>query len=111
MGNTSLSHDELRSFIEDVSTEYYGDTYHLIVKNCNHFTNDLTMRLVGKEIPGFINRMARIGLCINCVLPEYLKVDSVKSPTDYQQLEGIIKHMPYNDFFSYSTYFPSFLIL
>jgi hypothetical protein len=61
LGSTNMSRSEFRSFMEHLSAEYHGDTYHLIAKNCNHFTDEVCKRLTGKPIPGWINRMARLG--------------------------------------------------
>ncbi len=74
LGTTDLSPLEFRSFIEKCADEYCGDTYHLIARNCNHFTDDLCQRLTGKRIPGWVNRLARIGYMCNCLLPEGLQV-------------------------------------
>jgi hypothetical protein len=62
LGSTNLSRSEFQSFIEHLSAKYHGDTYHLIAKNCNHFTDEVCKRLTGKPIPGWVNRMARLGL-------------------------------------------------
>lgn len=61
LGTTEMSRNEFRSFMESLSSSYHGDTYHLIAKNCNHFTDDVCLRLTGKPIPGWINRLARVG--------------------------------------------------
>jgi hypothetical protein len=61
IGRTSLQPLEFRDFIQRMASEYHGDTYHLISKNCNHFTDDLSTRLTGKPIPGWVNRLAKIG--------------------------------------------------
>ncbi|CAI0524565.1 unnamed protein product [Linum tenue] len=61
LGNTNLSRAEVQTLMEHISADYHGDCYHLIAKNCNHFTNEACMRLTGKPIPGWINRMARLG--------------------------------------------------
>ncbi|KAE8670850.1 PPPDE thiol peptidase family protein [Hibiscus syriacus] len=78
---------EFRSFIEDVASEYHGDTYHLISKNCNHFTDDMALRLMGKSIPGWVNRMARLGSLCSCLLPESLQVTKVKELPEYHDIE------------------------
>lgn len=52
---------EFRTFIENLASDYHGDTYHLISKNCNHFTDDVALRLTGKQIPGWVNRLAKLG--------------------------------------------------
>lgn len=61
LGHTNKSYSEFRNFIVSVASEYHGDTYHLMSKNCNHFTDDMAQRLTGKGIPGWVNRLARIG--------------------------------------------------
>lgn len=61
MGSIDMSRSEIQSFMEHMSALYHGDTYHLIDKNCNHFTEDVCMRLTGRPIPGWVNRLARLG--------------------------------------------------
>ncbi len=74
LGTTNLSALEFRSFIEQCADEYHGNTYHLIAKNCNHFSDDISRRLIARSIPGWVNRLARIGYMCNCLLPEGLQV-------------------------------------
>ncbi|KAE8718784.1 hypothetical protein F3Y22_tig00109987pilonHSYRG00012 [Hibiscus syriacus] len=69
------------------ASEYHGDTYHLISKNCNHFTDDMAHRLTGKSIPGWVNRMARLGSLCSCLLPESLQVTKVKELPEYHDIE------------------------
>ncbi|MBA0563782.1 hypothetical protein Golob_008746 [Gossypium lobatum] len=61
LGSTNMSRSEFRLFIEQLSQKYHGDTYHLITKNCNHFTDEVCLQLTGKPIPGWVNRLARLG--------------------------------------------------
>jgi hypothetical protein len=92
LGTTDLSPLEFRSFVEQCADEYYGDTYHLIAKNCNHFTDDLCRRLMGKSIPGWVNRLARIGYACNCLLPEGLQVSAMMDTAEFQHVEEEIAH-------------------
>lgn len=62
LGRIDMPPSEFRAFIESVASEYHGDTYHLITKNCNHFTDDMSWRLTGKGIPGWVNRLAKLGI-------------------------------------------------
>eukprot|EP00252_Welwitschia_mirabilis_P026503 TRINITY_DN8717_c0_g1_i2.p1 TRINITY_DN8717_c0_g1~~TRINITY_DN8717_c0_g1_i2.p1 ORF type:complete len:289 (-),score=26.33 TRINITY_DN8717_c0_g1_i2:295-1161(-) len=78
IGNTHLSPSQLRAFIERIAGDYNGDTYHLIAKNCNHFCRDVCFKLTGKSIPGWVNRLARIGSVCNCLLPKSLHVSAVR---------------------------------
>ncbi|CAL5048261.1 unnamed protein product [Urochloa decumbens] len=79
IGRTSMSPMEFREFIQRMASEYHGDTYHLISKNCNHFTDDLSTRLTAKPIPGWVNRLARLGAFCNCLLPESMRLESTET--------------------------------
>ena len=61
---------ELRKVISDLRTDFGPDSYNLIRKNCNHFANALVWALLGKPIPGYVNRLADIGTCMACLLPK-----------------------------------------
>lgn len=63
MGTTCLDPFQIREFMERQSANYNGDTYHLIVKNCNHFCEDICYKLTGNPIPKWVNRLANIGIC------------------------------------------------
>ncbi|KAK8447076.1 hypothetical protein SEVIR_9G582700v4 [Setaria viridis] len=119
VGTTDLSRSQVRTCIEDLAEDYHGDTYHLIVKNCNHFTADACQRLTGKPVPGWVNRLARLGhissttnrLIIslilddadcqllrfgtagsffNCVLPESIKVSAVTNANGHPDFSGTL---------------------
>ncbi|XP_052210917.1 deSI-like protein At4g17486 isoform X2 [Diospyros lotus] len=83
LGSTDMSPSEFRSFMEHLSTRYHGDSYHLIAKNCNHFTDDVCMRLTGKRIPGWVNRLAQLGSFCNCLLPGNIQVSAVRHLPDH----------------------------
>ncbi|KAL8158710.1 hypothetical protein V2J09_000247 [Rumex salicifolius] len=83
LGKINMPHSDFRTFIENAASEYHGDTYHLIRKNCNHFTDDMAWRLTGKHIPGWVNRLAHLGSVCSCLLPESLQMTTVKEP-EYQ---------------------------
>jgi PPPDE putative peptidase domain len=65
LGRINMAPDQFREFIEGLACDYYGDTYHLISKNCNHFTDDVSSKLVGRHIPGWVNRLAKLGVCVD----------------------------------------------
>ncbi|KAK1413941.1 hypothetical protein QVD17_29678 [Tagetes erecta] len=84
LGYTDMSASEFRAFIESIASEYHGDTYHLISKNCNNFTDDISHRLNCKRIPGWVNRLAKLGSLCSCLLPESLEATTVKQlPENY----------------------------
>ncbi|CAI9757946.1 unnamed protein product [Fraxinus pennsylvanica] len=78
IGTTCLDSTQVRDFMERQAASYNGDTYHLIVKNCNHFCKDICYKLTGKRIPKWVNRLAKLGSVFNCVLPEALKITAVQ---------------------------------
>ncbi|PON99199.1 hypothetical protein TorRG33x02_050590 [Trema orientale] len=78
IGRTDLGPKDVRTLMEKLAEEYSGNTYHLITKNCNHFCNDVCIRLTGKPIPRWVNRLARLGLFCNCVLPAGLNETKVR---------------------------------
>ncbi|XP_042442186.1 deSI-like protein At4g17486 isoform X2 [Zingiber officinale] len=84
MGTTQLNPRQIREFVELESQNYNGDAYHLIVKNCNHFCKDIIFKLTGNSIPKWVNRLANIGSCCNCILPESLKVTAIHQDPDSQ---------------------------
>ncbi|KAJ1697518.1 hypothetical protein LUZ63_006030 [Rhynchospora breviuscula] len=91
VGTTSLDPLQVREFMEHQSMNYNGDTYHLIIKNCNHFCEDICFKLTGKPIPKWVNRLAKIGAVCNCILPESLKIAAVRQdpscPTEEEDNE------------------------
>eukprot|EP00249_Psilotum_nudum_P010846 c22804_g1_i1 orf=355-999(-) len=88
LGATDMDAAALREVIECIAGEYNGDMYHLIGRNCNHFSNDLSIRLTGRSIPGWINRLANIGSFCNCLLPEGLQIAAVHHTPEYHSFEG-----------------------
>lgn len=61
VGKTKLTKLEVRRRISKLSEEFSGKSYHLLNKNCNHFTQALCKDLVGDEnLPGWINRLATV---------------------------------------------------
>lgn len=78
IGTTNLDAKQAREFMEQNASSYNGDSYHLIVKNCNHFCKDVCYKLTGKKIPKWVNRLAKIGSSCNCILPETLKAATVQ---------------------------------
>ncbi|XP_058067554.1 deSI-like protein At4g17486 [Magnolia sinica] len=88
IGRTDLGPREVRSLMEKLAEVYTGNTYHLITKNCNHFCNDACMRMTGKRIPNWVNRLAKLGLLCRCVLPMDLHVTAVRHRSEERICEG-----------------------
>ncbi|XP_051150839.1 deSI-like protein At4g17486 [Andrographis paniculata] len=84
IGTTSLDAAQVREFMECQAMSYNGDTYHLIMKNCNHFCKDICYKLTGKRIPNWVNRLAKLGSIFSFALPEALKITAVQNDAKYQ---------------------------
>lgn len=68
-------HDQkfLYKTLNELKTEFVANEYSLIAQNCNHFAEALCLRLLGKRIPSYINRLARMGNWVKFILPQSLK--------------------------------------
>ena len=61
IGETTKSHSELVTVMNELQLEWTAASYHLVTRNCNHFVDELVKLLVaGTKAPGFINRGARL---------------------------------------------------
>ncbi|KKY18887.1 putative thioredoxin [Phaeomoniella chlamydospora] len=50
-GSTQLPMDVIEEYMESLAEVYTAESYDLFLHNCNNFTQDLSMFLVGKDIP------------------------------------------------------------
>lgn len=61
--------------LDRIRPDFPGDSYNVIFKNCNDFSTALIKASMNKNVPGYINRLARLGRSwpIRCFLPPNLK--------------------------------------
>ena len=76
IGEVRLSSKQVEDAVSRLRADYAGSSYNLLKKNCNVFANDLSMALTGKAVPGYVNRLARLGACFSCLLPNELRDQS-----------------------------------
>jgi thiol-disulfide isomerase/thioredoxin len=57
MGRTELPMDVIQEYIDSLAPIYTAESYDLFLHNCNNFSQDLSMFLVGKDIPEHIRSL------------------------------------------------------
>lgn len=75
LGSYDGGSKELNQALDDLRSSGGGfgsDGYNLIRRNCNHFCNALSWRLLRQPIPAYVNRIADVGNCCSCLLPKQL---------------------------------------
>jgi len=60
MGMSQMTVLEFGQVIKEVKSEYRGDEYNLLTKNCCHFADDICQRLKLGKIPSWVHRLATL---------------------------------------------------
>ncbi|KAK6946208.1 hypothetical protein RJ641_013752 [Dillenia turbinata] len=71
MGMTCLDPLHVRAFMEHLSANYDGDTYHLICEELQPFLQGCLLQADGEKDP-------QMGSLCNCILPKSLKSSAVR---------------------------------
>lgn len=58
MGRTNLSAKEFEQLIHRLSREWHGQSYHLLTRNCHHFSDCLLQELGVGRLPQWCNALA-----------------------------------------------------
>lgn len=72
LGESNLKLCEINKIIDDLKKKYKGNSYDVFKNNCNHFTNELSTKLVKKPIPSFVNRLPKYSSLFRCFCSEKL---------------------------------------
>ncbi|VDO46378.1 unnamed protein product, partial [Onchocerca flexuosa] len=92
IGETDFTNTDIRHLIQMLGSEYRGDKYHLISKNCNHFTASLAKTLTGNDIPSWINRLATVSNSIpfleRCLPREWLTPVALQQSLEERRRSG-----------------------
>lgn len=78
VGKTDKCARDVRVYMEKLAEEYRGNKYNLISRNCNHFCNEVCVKLTQKPIPRWVNRLARLGIVIIVCCFGYKETSSSK---------------------------------
>eukprot|EP00730_Choanoeca_flexa_P001645 TRINITY_DN10723_c0_g2_i3.p1 TRINITY_DN10723_c0_g2~~TRINITY_DN10723_c0_g2_i3.p1 ORF type:complete len:158 (+),score=21.86 TRINITY_DN10723_c0_g2_i3:109-582(+) len=58
-GTTEVPQWLFEEHLEGLKSEFHAGTYHLLNKNCNHFTEEALSFLTGKELPDKVSGLPR----------------------------------------------------
>lgn len=64
IGEMQMSKQQALTVLADVKREFPGNSYDLVSRNCNHFSEALCQRLCGRSLPSWINRLAGVGAAL-----------------------------------------------
>jgi hypothetical protein len=61
---------DVDTILDSLRPNYHGGNYHILDRNCNSFAESFVFKLLNKEVPAYVNRMAFWGSLFSCLLPQ-----------------------------------------
>lgn len=101
IGETMKSRKDIADIIHSLRDQYGGNDYNLITRNCNTFANSLCSRILGIDIPGYVNRLANFGRIFEPIIAFFVSlfIDQSQSQSQskysYQVNEEKQKFIPF----------------
>ena len=71
-GCCEYSNQQIEGIINEMRRDFDGDSYHIMMKNCNAFSDALLLKILNRSIPGYVNRTAYIGSLFSFCFPPSL---------------------------------------
>ncbi|KAL4442582.1 hypothetical protein ABPG74_006984 [Tetrahymena malaccensis] len=68
LGMCDLTSEQIEEIISDLEIDYIGRSYDIFKKNCNHFSDDLCKKLLGKQIPRFVFSVSNFLSFTRCIV-------------------------------------------
>ena len=91
-GEIASSRDEVEEKLSALRKKFTGPSYDLLKQNCNTFTEEFVKALTGKEVPGYVNRLATLGSVahdfVPCLLPRSVVGDVRTLPASRAEKDG-----------------------
>lgn len=72
LGESKLKLCEINMILDEIKSKYIGNSYDVFKNNCNHFANEVSLKLLQKPIPRYINRLPYFSRIFRCFVSSKL---------------------------------------